>query len=319
MKYPTLLVATDLLPKTDAAVARAARLATSLRADCTLLHAFSTDARDGSVPKRTRESVVHLSAIAAQDGWPAEQPVSVLARAGAAANVIVEAASELRADLLVLGPHANRSGMPGRIATAFGGTIAERVLAARVCPVLIAREPPRGAYRRILLALDLSRTALQAVRTAESLVMTPEADMSVLHSLVAPYFDTVEYLGAPHGMSARTFEAFRDRATVSVRSLLRQASADFARYGIQIEDRPPARAIIDAMDHQEPDLLVLGTSGRRPWGRALIGSVASEVMSQAWCDVLIVPDVAQRTTLPVDARKSARPKLDEAQARHRWL
>ena len=318
MNFPTLLVATDLLPKTDAATARAARLATSLRADCSLLHAFSTDARDGSVPKRTRESVVHLSAIAAQDGWPTHQPVSVLARAGTAANVIVEAATELRADLLVLGPHANRS-VPGRIATAFSGTIAERVLAARVCPVLVAREPPRGAYRRILLALDLSRTALQAVRTTESLMMTPDADVSVLHSLVAPYFDTVEYLGAPHGMSARTFEAFRDRATISVRGLLRQASADFSRYGIQIEDRPPARAILDAMDHQEPDLLVLGTSGRRPWGRALIGSVASEVMSQAWCDVLIVPEGAQRAGLSVDAQKSGRPNADEAQARHRWL
>ena len=318
MNFPTLLVATDLLPKTDAAIARAARLATSLRADCSLLHAFSTDARDGSVPKRTRESVVHLSAMAAQDGWPTQQPVSVLARAGTAANVIVEAATELRADLLVLGPHVNR-GMPERITTAFGGTIAERVLASRVCPVLIVREPPRGAYRRILVALDLSRTALQAVRAAEAFVMTPEADVSVLHSLVAPYFDTVEYLGAPHGMSARTFEAFRDRATISVRALLRQASEDFTRYGIQIEDRPPARAIIDAMDHQEPDLLVLGTSGRRPWGRALVGSVASEVMSQAWCDVLIVPEVASRARLPVDTRNSAPVDVNNAQARHRWL
>jgi nucleotide-binding universal stress UspA family protein len=316
MNFPTLLVATDLMPKTDAAIARAARLATSLRADCSLLHAFSTDARDGSVPKRTRESVVHLSAIAARDGWPTQQPVSVLARAGTAANVIVEAATELHADLLVLGPHADR-GMPGRIATAFGGTIAERVLAARVCPVLIVREPPRAAYRRILMALDLSRTALQAVRTAEAFVMTPEADVSVLHSLVAPYFDTVEYLGAPHGMSARTFEAFRDRATISVRALLRQASEDFTRYGIQIEDRPPTRAIIDAMDHQEPDLLVLGTSGRRPWGRALIGSVASEVMSQAWCDVLIVPEVASRTGIAFD--KSVPADVNKVQARHRWL
>jgi universal stress protein E len=318
MNFPTLLVATDLLPKTDAAIARAARLATSLRADCSLLHAFSTDARDGSVPKRTRESVVHLSAIAAQDGWPTQQPVSVLARAGTAANVIVEAATELRADLLVLGPHADR-GMPERITTAFGGTIAERVLASRVCPVLIVREPPRGAYRRILVALDLSRTALQAVRAAEAFVMTPEADVSVLHSLVAPYFDTVEYLGAPHGMSARTFEAFRDRATISVRALLREASEDFTRYGIQIEDRPPARAIIDAMDHQEPDLLVLGTSGRRPWGRALVGSVASEVMSQAWCDVLIVPEGAPRAGIPVDSRKSVPTDVTKAQARHRWL
>jgi universal stress protein E len=318
MNFPTLLVATDLLPKTDAAVARAARLAGRLRADCSLLHAFSTDARDGNVPKRTRESVIRLSAIAAQDGWPSQQPVNVLARAGTAPTVIVEAATELHADLVVLGPHANRS-TSDRITTAFGGTVAERVLTARVCPVLVVREPPQGAYRRILMALDLSRTALQAVRAAERLVMTSEADVSVLHSLGAPYFDTVEYLGAPNGMSARTFETFRNRATISVRALLREASADFSRYGIQIEDRPPARAILDAMDHQEPDLLVLGTSGRGPWGRALIGSVASEVMSQAWCDVLVVPEIAQRAGLPVDAQESVRPDAAKVHARNRWI
>ncbi|MEP7243124.1 MAG: universal stress protein [Gammaproteobacteria bacterium] len=40
---------------------------------------------------------------------------------------------------------------------------------------------------------------------------------------------------------------------------------------------------------QEPDLLVMGTSGRGPWGRALLGSVANEVLNEAWCDVLVVP------------------------------
>lgn len=318
MSFPTLLVATDLLPKTEAAVARAARLGKSLRADCTLLHAFSTDARDGTVPKRMRESVIRLSAMAAQEGWPERQPVNVLSRAGAAATVIIEAAAGLRADLLVLGPHASR-GASERIATAFGGTIAERALAARICPVLVVRERPQSAYRRILVALDQSRAALQAIRTAEALVMTTEADVSVLHSVGAPYFDTVEYLGAPQGMSARAFEAFRARATIGVRALLRQASADVSRYGIQIEDRPPARAVLDAMDRQEPDLLVLGTSGRGPWGRALIGSVASEVMSQAWCDVLIVPELAQQAAIPLGDKTGRHLEADLVHTRRRWL
>lgn len=318
MNHPTLLVATDLLPKTDAAIARAARLATSLHADCALLHAFSTDARDGTVPKRTRESVIRLSAIASREGWPSHQPINVLSRAGTPATVIIEAATELRADLLVMGPHATR-GTSERIAATLGGTIAERVLASRVCPVLIVREQPQGAYRRILVALDQSRAALQAIRTAEALLMSPEADASVLHSVGAPHFDSVEYLAAPHGMSARAFEALRNRATISVRALLRQASADISRYGIQIEDKSPARAILDAMDQQEPDLLVLGTSGRGPWGRALIGSVASEVMSHAWCDVLIVPELTQQTSIPIEQKGRLQPDLEGALVRRRWL
>jgi nucleotide-binding universal stress UspA family protein len=112
-------------------------------------------------------------------------------------------------------------------------------------------------------------------------------------------------------MSARAFEAFRDHATIRVRALLRDVSADISRYGIQIEDRPPARAILDAMDQQEPDLIVLGTSGRGPWGRALIGSVACEVMHQAWCDVLIVPESAKQATIPVE--------MEHMRIRRRWL
>jgi nucleotide-binding universal stress UspA family protein len=242
----------------------------------------------------------------------------VLARAGAAATVIIEAATELRADLLVLGPHASR-GTPERISTAFGGTIAERVLASRTCPVLIVREQPQGAYRRILVALDQSRAALQAIRTAEALVMTPDADASVLHSTGVPYFDTVEYLGAPQGMSARAFEAFRAHAAINVRALIRQASADISRYGIQIEDRPPARAILDAMGQQEPDLLVLGTSGRGAWGRALIGSVASEVMSQAWCDVLVVPELAQPAVTALEDKDPRNLDRDIGDTRRRWM
>ncbi len=104
-----------------------------------------------------------------------------------------------------------------------------------------------------------------------------------------------------------------------MRALLRQASADISRYGIQIEDKPPARAILDAMDQQEPDLLVLGTSARGPWGRALVGSVASEVMSQAWCDVLIVPELAQQTAIPIEGKGRLQPDFEGALVRRRWL
>lgn len=318
MKFPTLLIATDLLPKTDPAIARAARIATTLAADVSILHVLSTEARHPDVTDQTVESIERLNGIAGRERWPSRQPITAMVRAGVPANVIIEAAAELRPDLLVLGPHATR-GVRERITTVFGGTIAERTLAARVCPVLVARERPQEAYQRILIALDLSTTAISAIRAAESLVMGPHADVSVLHAAASPYMGSVEStMGAARGMSARHLAAWRSRATVSVRTLLRQASTDFSRYGIQIEDRPPARAILEAMHAQEPDLLVLGTSGRGPWGRALIGSVANEVLGEAWCDVLVVPDVTQTQGRFVDEETERRTDR-EAVARTRWL
>jgi nucleotide-binding universal stress UspA family protein len=101
-------------------------------------------------------------------------------------------------------------------------------------------------------------------------------------------------------------------------ALLRRASSDFTRYGIQIEEDPPARAILEAVNHQEPDLLVMGTSGRGPWRRALLGSVANEVLNRAWCDVLIVPQGSFEGKLAGPRGFTHRPMPEVHPYRHRW-
>ncbi len=80
----------------------------------------------------------------------------------------------------------------------------------------------------------------------------------------------------------------RREAAAEIRDLLRQTSEDHTRYGVVIGDSHPARAIRRAVEMYQPDLLVMGTSGGRV-RRALIGSVASQVMDAAGCDVLVVP------------------------------
>jgi nucleotide-binding universal stress UspA family protein len=231
-------------------------------------------------------------------------PPGTQVRSGVPGRAVVEAAAEQEASLLVLGPH-ERGGPRERITTAFGGTVAVRALAARVCPVLVVREPPRHAYRRVLLALDLSPNATDVVHAAESLVLDSRADASVLHAHDTPYLGSVEHADAGRGMSARYSALWRSHATVTVRSLLRRSSRDFSRYGIQIDDAPPARAILDAMKQQEPDLVVMGTSGRGPVGRAFLGSVANQVLNDGWCDVLVVPQGALNRRAAVGPRDRA--------------
>jgi nucleotide-binding universal stress UspA family protein len=43
------------------------------------------------------------------------------------------------------------------------------------------------------------------------------------------------------------------------------------------------------MEMYQPDLLVMGTGGIGRMRRALIGSVANQLMDAAACDVLVVP------------------------------
>jgi hypothetical protein len=62
---------------------------------------------------------------------------------------------------------------------------------------------------------------------------------------------------------------------------------------VVIEHRP-VTAILSADSTLKPDLVVLGTRGYGRFRRALLGSVAAEVMHTLQCDVLLVPERASR-------------------------
>ncbi|MEJ0040440.1 MAG: universal stress protein [Gammaproteobacteria bacterium] len=312
-----LVVATDLRPKSECALARAAMLARTLGAETTLVHVVSNEAADQGVGERLRDATFRMRELAEDVRATAAPAPRSLVRVGAPAHVIAETLDELHAGLLVLGPQEAR-GTRDRIATVIGATIAARALATRVCPVLIAREQPRHRYRRVLMALDISANAESAIRAAEALVLSPEADASVLHAFDVPYLGTVEHHNAGRGTNSRYRQLWESHATVNVRALLRRASGDFARYGIQIEENPPARAILDAMNHQQPDLLVMGTSGRGPLGRALLGSVANEVLNHAWCDVLVVPQGSFERTVTAPDVSARLPMPGAISRRNRW-
>jgi nucleotide-binding universal stress UspA family protein len=221
--------------------------------------------------------------------WTGVVQLDTLISSGSPGRVLLEIATANNVDLLILGPHEKRT-FRETLTENFAGTVATRLLAAKTCPVLIVRESARREYMRVLMALDLTPNASAAVQAAESMMIEPHADVSVLHAFDAPYMGLVEHGDPGRGMSSRYKSLWNSHATVSIRSLLRRASSDFSRYGIQIDDATPARAILNAIELQEPDLLVMGTRGRGPLRRALLGSVANEVLNEAWCDVFVVPE-----------------------------
>jgi nucleotide-binding universal stress UspA family protein len=315
MSQAHLLIATDLLPKTEPAIGRTSLLAKTLRADVTLLHALPPESSDRIMGLRRQNARESLQRLVLGHRWPASPDTTV--RVGMPAGAILEAATERDATMLVLGPH-ERGTMRSQVVSVLGGTIAARVLAARMCPVLIVREPPRHAYRRVMLAIDLSSNAADVVRAAEALVLDSHADASVLYAHDSPYMGVQD---ASLGRRAQYSALWHSHATVRVRSLLRGCSRDWGRYGIQIDDAAPARAILEAVNQQEPDLLVMGTSGRGPVGRALLGSVANQVLNEGWCDVLVVPqgslDPRERVSEDGAYRRTpTRPNVSEISPPH---
>jgi nucleotide-binding universal stress UspA family protein len=98
------------------------------------------------------------------------------------------------------------------------------------------------------------------------------------------------YAGVGIDSVGRYGEGWRREAKRAVRDLLKYESAQFARYDIHLEQQPAAVGILQAIEHYEPDLLVMGTHGGGRLRRALVGSVANRVLHKTACDVLIVPE-----------------------------
>lgn len=280
-----VLCATDLLPKSEPAIERAGLVADQLGADLTLLHIVVPGESERALEQTLTTAVARMTSRAQPPLWQGRRTPDVAVRAGNPARIILDAVAQSKARLLVLGPHRKRP-----LRDAFEGTIAEKALTARNCPLLVVRDEARSSYRRILLALDLSDASASAVRAAESLVIAPEADLAIVHAHEPPYQGMLHYADVGMDSAVRYANSWRREARRAVRDLLKYEGADFARYDILVEQQPAAVGILRAIKRYRPDLLVMGTAGGGRLRRALVGSVANRVLHEAACDALIVPD-----------------------------
>lgn len=280
---PRLLCATDLLPKSEAAIDRAGMVAEQLQAQLSVLHVVSPTTSGLNLEQALQLAITGLESRARAPGWRFGLLPEVAVRAGGPARLIIDSLDKHRVDLLVIGPHRKRG-----LRDVLEGTIAEKILNTRQCPLLIVRRPAEAEYKQVMLALDVSEESGAAVQAAEALILNARAQAMVMHVCEPPYQGMMRSAGVGTEEVISYVDHSRREAAAEIRDLLKRTSADHSRYGVVIGDSHPARAIRRAVEMYQPDLLVIGANGGRV-RRALIGSVASQVMDAADCDVLIVP------------------------------
>ena len=304
-----ILCATDLLTRTDPAIERAGILADRLNADLMLLHVVVPGESPQALEQTLQRASSNLQLRVRPPRWRARRIPNVGVQTGNPARIILDTAAQSQARLLVLGPHRRRP-----LHDALEGTIAEKALAARNYPVLVVRDEASQPYRRVLLALDASDASASAIRAAESLVLAPDVDATVVHAHKPPYEGMLYSADVGTETVARYAQIWMREANHSMRELLNHESSDAAQYDIHIEHRPAAPGILRAIEYFVPDLVVMGTRGGGRLRRALIGSVANRVLHEAACDVLIVPEGsvgASRSKLTFGGRRALRG-LEEA-------
>lgn len=190
----------------------------------------------------------------------------VLLRGRDPLEMIVSAADEHRADLIVMG----RRDKPGLLRRIVGATTTKAIGSAR-CSVLVVPEGARMWRRRILVATDGSRFSDAAAVAAGRIAELCRLPVSVISTIRASF--TAERAAQAGDAAAR------------VHDFLAARNIDVDKAVLNGE---PNQLIVSTAAALGADLIVLGTHGRTGWERLVVGSVTESVVKASPLPVLAV-------------------------------
>jgi nucleotide-binding universal stress UspA family protein len=179
-------------------------------------------------------------------------------------EVIVEAAKDLQADVVIMG----RKGRRG-LARLMLGDATAKVIGYAPCSVLVVPETA-NMWGSILVATDGSRFSDMAAVAAAELAKTGGVPLTVLSVKVPVHSERRQNEAQP--IVDRVLE-FLSGQGIQARGL--------------VEEGPADDIIVDVANDRQSGLIVLGNFGRTGIGRMLFGSKAERVINQTSTPVLI--------------------------------
>ena len=201
---------------------------------------------------------------------------------GRPAEEIAAFANAREAGLVVVGSR----GESGLRAQAVGST-ALKVLWQSLTPVLMVRQPVDVAYRRVLVATDLSERSLHVVRTA--LDVFPKAAVTLLNAWRGEFETTLELTGATADARRRYVAAEGEAAAAALEEQRQRAlGGSRRRLARFIAHGHPLPVIQKAVAELQPDVVVLGKHSGPRWEEQVLGSVVQNLLQQLKTDVLVV-------------------------------
>ncbi len=166
-------------------------------------------------------------------------------------------------------------------------------------------------YTSIVVGYDESLSSKAALREVSARVKRQGGAIVLVHAV---YFDKEEFAILPAQMEKR-FEFGTHVCLDAKKNLNDEFGLNGSVESIICEGEPP-EVIVDTAEGKKADLIALGTYGRKGLKRLLMGSVTSQVILNAPCDVLVVKNPAPQSTgtygsllVPFDGSDSSQKAL----------
>ena len=142
-----------------------------------------------------------------------------------------------------------------------------------------------GMIQRVLIPVDFSETSVSAAEYGCALAARFGADVTLLN-VYSP--GVLALPDAVYGPTAEELLAMAHAAEAHLESLAAKLERDGVIIHCEAVEGQPADAILAWAARKHPDLIVMGTHGRRGVSHLLLGSVAEHTVRYATCPVLTV-------------------------------
>jgi len=296
--FARILLATDGSPNSQQAAEVAAQVAKSFNSEVTVLCAIpSISAKAAPLEGEYYSRLINK----ADDN--ADKAASVFKKAGVAVSerevpqgsasvveTIVEYAAQEKTGLIAMGTRGL-----GGFKRAAMGSVSSGVSAHAPCATLVVRPREKKddvglGIKRVLVAVDNSENAQRALEAAVELAKGLKAELRVAHVV---YIPTLFWsMGVPG--SAVPTDKIEEDAETSARELLGKAVKFAKDSGVaDAKDElvtdlvSPYQGIVQLAEHDDADVIVIGTRGNGGFKKLLLGSVANSVLHYAGCSVLV--------------------------------
>ena len=148
------------------------------------------------------------------------------------------------------------------------------------------------AFNNILVPVDFTETSRAALRLARDLAAETGATLTVLHVSVPTVAAAQPGPAHPSGGMGVLYEDLRKQIVEGVQASLAQLREEelgegAPSYQLRIRQGQPAAEVLAQVQDGGHDLVVMGTHGRKGLRRALLGSVAEQVLRDASVPVLL--------------------------------
>ena len=161
---------------------------------------------------------------------------------------------------------------------------------------------------KVLVPIDFGEASDEALIYGRHLAKTFSADLHVMHVAENLFFRPMA--NNPSAIQTGIGQRLAEQITTEDRRVLHAVA-------VMYTSDEPAEEIVQYAEHEQIDLIVMGTHGRQAMAHVLMGSVAEKVVRTAPCPVLTIRQPEREFIFP-DTVEARHDRAEENPGRDRF-